>query len=569
MKLRTSLLLFYLSFSVVCPLLFDKEVRFINGYYTEFPVVVRHVEFIGTVDNGTLDCFIPGFSQFRWELINKAGAGPYAESSSLLLDGQIKEHQSTLKIGKGGFPMATEMLVVSCEALLNGRPKFQIIWVVTRLHSPLGYPTDPKICTFNHDRYYPDTCEHFKWVFNTDCSSGNGRDYRGDAYVTTNNPPETCQYWFQNNPNSGSDSYNVDLNKEHRYCRNPTNDHSPWCITTSTSLGKQFCRVQECSECMYGNGDGNFDLYDYVHPVSGWKQKFPEYNGRILETVKEDDDGRPRLCMTGKGWEWNLCRPQKGRSTPHCFVAKNKADEPHIKDKGDSRLELVECRIPQCTVRQVWFLFFTAIGTPYLKESNVEAVEITVIHGRHMYFLFGTFGIHLANGLSVSSEDPRLAKFARTFIVKGRVPPDDLSTITIYYIDKSMNGKYFLQYTFPEGNPVIQQSTYKGNFRLDVREPMSLSLSPSVLELCKGQSGSLRIQVSGGFKVHDNSLKWKYGNSRNNINQEISVENPSFELSPDFKKVTMKDLQRDTWVKIEGDSMSGKSTSTGLFKVKG
>ena len=111
MKLRAIFLPLYLSLSVVRPLLFDKEIEVINRYYSEVTVAIRHVEFIGTVDNGILDCFIPGFTQF----INKVSGGPYTESASLILDGEIKEHQSTLKIGKGGFPMATEMLVVSCD----------------------------------------------------------------------------------------------------------------------------------------------------------------------------------------------------------------------------------------------------------------------------------------------------------------------------------------------------------------------------------------------------------------------------------------------------------------------
>ena len=565
MKLSAIFLPLYLSLSVVRPLLFDKEIEVINGYYSDVSVAIRHVEFIGTVDNGTLDCFIPGFTQFRWELINKVSGGPYTESASLVLDGEIKEHQSTLKIGKGGFPMATEMLIVSCEAMLRGRPQFQIIWVVTRLHSPLGYPTDPKFCTFNNPRSFYDTCDHFKWAFNTDCYSGDGREYRGNTYLAQSNPPVVCHYWNMNF--ISVDHRNLDLKKEQRYCRNPTNEHSPWCIATSSNK-KQFCRVQECSDCMYGNGNGILDIYDYVDPVSKWRQKFPTYNGRTLTTLKEDDNGRPRLCMTGKGFESNLCRPRKDKPTPHCFVSKNKADEPHIKSMSDSRLELVECRIPQCTVRQVWFLFFDTTGMPYLKESNSEAVEITLFDGQRLYILFGTFGIHFTNGFSVGSEDPRLAKFAKNFFVKGRRPPDKLSTLHFGVVRKKMNGKYFIQYTFAEGNPRIQQITYKANFRLDIRDPMSLSFRPNIVELCKGQSGSLSILVSGGFNVDDNSIKWKFGYSRTSVNQDISPEHPLFELSKDFKKLTIKALERETWVYVEGDSMSGKSATAGLFIVK-
>ena len=85
MKLSAIFLPLYLSLSVVRPLLFDKEIEVINGYYSDVTVAIRHVEFIGTVDNGTLDCFIPGFTQFRWELINKVSGGPYTESASLTL----------------------------------------------------------------------------------------------------------------------------------------------------------------------------------------------------------------------------------------------------------------------------------------------------------------------------------------------------------------------------------------------------------------------------------------------------------------------------------------------------
>lgn len=570
-----------LSFSVITvhPLLFDKEVEIVNSKWSNVPVAVRHVEFIGTTDNGTLDCFIPGFSQFRWELINKASAGPFSESTSLVLDGKIKDHQSVIRIGKGGFPMSTEMLVVSCEAMFNNRPRFQIIWVITRLHSPLGYPTDPKLCVFyiaaavGHDvKYRWETCENYKWWFSTDCYHGTGKDYYGDAYTTKSNPPGKCQYWFQNRPNSGSSGYKVNYNKEHRNCRNPSGDYSPWCITTSTksNLRKQFCVVQECSECMYGNGDGYFELYGEPDKYTRVVQLFPKYDGRMIATLKKDEKGLPRLCMSGKGWESNLCRPRKGKSTPHCLVAKEKSHESVIKSEDDSRLELVECRIPQCTVRQVWFLFFNSFGRPYLKESNVEEVVIIMVDGRKSETIkFGAFGIQKASGLSINTEESKLVRFAQSFIFTARVPPSGLSTIEIRNVKKDYSGKYYVQYTFVEANPKIQQNTYRGNFKLDVRDPMRLSLSPSLLHLCPGGRGSLKVQVSGGFKVLEDSIKWKYGRSENKINQEISVENPLFELSADLKKISIKEIQKDTWVRVDGSSYSGSANSVAQFKMKG
>ena len=572
MKLRILVFLLHLSFTTVRPLLFDKELEIVNSKWSNVPVAVRHVEFIGTVDNGTLDCFIPGFSKFRWELINKASAGPFAESTSLVLDEKIKEHQSVIRIGKGGFLVATEMLVVSCEAMLENRPRFQIIWVITRLHSPLGYPTDPKICVFNLDRYRDHTCDDYKWWFNTDCYHGKGKDYQGNAYITKSNPPGKCQYWFQNRPNSGSSSYGVNFNKEHRNCRNPNGDHSPWCITTSTktSLRKQYCVVQECSECMYGNGDGYFDLYNKVDKFSKWRQMFPKYEGLLIETLKTDEKGRPRLCISGKGWGSNLCRPRKGKSKPHCLVAREKADETVIKSQGDSRLEMVECRIPQCTVRQVWFLFFNSFGRPYLKESNIEDVEIILVNGRKSETIkFGAFGIHKASGLSISTEESRLVQFAQSFTLTPRVPPSRLSTIEIRNVNKKYTGKYFVQYTFMEGNPKIQQITYKGNFRLSVRDPMTLSIIPGLRQLCPEERGSLKLQVSGGFKVLEGSIKWKYGYSKSKIDREISVEDQLFELSADLKKITIKEIEKDIWIRVDGSSYSGSANSMAQFKVKG
>ena len=572
LKPRFILLLLYFSAIAVHCLMEDKEVEIINSEWSNLPVAVRHVEFIGTTDNGTLDCFIPGFSQYRWELINKASSGPFSESTSLVLDDKIKEHQSTIRIGKGGFPMATEMLVVSCKALVNKRPRFQIIWVVTRLHSPLGYPTDPRVCIFNLAKYFYGNCDDYKWWYSTDCYYGKGKEYKGNAYLTKSNPPGKCQYWFQDLPNDDSSDYKVDYEKEHRNCRNPTGDHSPWCITTSTktNLRKQFCFVQECSECMYGNGDGDFDLYDEFHYDIDWKQKFPKYEGRVIETLKEDEKGMPRLCMSGKGWESNQCRTRKDRKTPHCLVAREKAHEPDIEDEDDSRLELVECRIPQCTVRQVWFLFFNSFGRPYLKESNYEAVEIILVNGRKSEIIkFGAFGIHKANGLIINSEESRLVKFAQTFILTAYVPPSNFSIIEIKNVKKSYSGTYYVHYTYEEGDPRIQQSTYKGNFKLDVRDPMKLSIIPSVLQLCKGERGSLKVQVSGGFKLLEETVTWKYGTSEKKKKKEISFEDPVFELSADLKKITIKEIKKNIWIRVEGSSYSGTVNATGQFKMRG
>lgn len=98
---------------------------------------------------------------------------------------------------------------------------------------------------------------------------------------------------------------------------------------------------------------------------------------------------------------------------------------------------------------------------------------------------------------------------------------------------------------------------------------MKLSVIPSVLPLCKGERGSLKVQVSGGFKLLEESITWKYGASEKRITKKISLEDPVFELSADLKKITIKEIKRDTWIRVQGSSYSGTANATGQFKVKG
>lgn len=567
MRSRCTDFILFLLFSSTHALLFDNEVEASASPIGKMPHAVRHVEFIGTTDNGTLDCTFPGFTHYRWELINKVSAGPYAESSTLILDGKIKRHQSKIKIGKGGLPMATEMLVVSCELMKDDRPKLQIIWVVTRLPSPLGYPTDPRLCNYKEHRYYWSSCDRYFWEFHTDCYHGNGADYKGYAYITKGNPPLLCHYWFLDQDGK---NYDVGYGNEHRYCRNPTKDHSPWCFTADgpSTRRKEFCRVRECSDCMYGYGNGTFPQYRYL--IEDLERDFPVYNGRTILTIKKGSGGKPRRCLTGNRWKWNLCRHHENKLTPHCYIAKEEKDEPHVHDIHDPRVELVKCRIPQCTVRQVWFLFFSSFDNPYLKESNLEHVEILLIHGEAMRLDFIAFGIHLTSGLSVSSDDPRLAKYAQTFKLEARAPPDRRSRINIHHLHHEMSGNYFVQYVFEEADPRIQQNMYRGNFKLDVRIPMSLSIKPDKLELCRGHSGSLSAHVSGGFPLFQGSLKWKYKSRRNGRATllEISVDDPVFKLSADFKRLTAKEITKHTWIVVEGIANSGITSALALFKLK-
>lgn len=196
MQHRLLLCLFLATCSLVVPVtgfLWDKEVEIVRSEWSSVVIVVRHVEYIGVIDNGTLDCSVPGFNKYRWTIINKATKESYAESYIMGSgDEKIPETQSKLKIGTGGFPLVNDMMVVSCEALVGLQPRMQIIWAITRLHSPFGYPTDPRVCDFG-GKTYETNCTWYQWTYRTDCYYDKGLEYIGGVNYAKNNVK--CKYW--------------------------------------------------------------------------------------------------------------------------------------------------------------------------------------------------------------------------------------------------------------------------------------------------------------------------------------------------------------------------------------
>lgn len=56
----------------------------------------------------------------------------------------------------------------------------------------------------------------------------------------------------------------------------------------------------------------------------------------------------------------------------------------------------------------------------------------------------------------------------------------------------------------------------------------------------------------GGFKFLEESVKWKYGIFENRIIKEIFYEDLEFELFVDLKKVIIKEIKKDIWIRVEG-----------------
>ena len=75
----------------------------------------------------------------------------------------------------------TNAALIQCQGKngYNGDVISERLWIVTRLHSPLGYPTDPIICGGKLDK-----CEDLTWLFRVECMPDYGPEYRGSVSKT-------------------------------------------------------------------------------------------------------------------------------------------------------------------------------------------------------------------------------------------------------------------------------------------------------------------------------------------------------------------------------------------------
>lgn len=257
----------------------------------------------------------------------------------------------------------------------------EILWVITRLHSPLGFPTDPLVCK-GMSGYQ--SCNRLRPHFRIECNPDDGDSYRGS--VSQSRAGRKCRDWNNvriGNTHEGTNGQFFGMaNKyrekrawgEHNYCRkwiHREDIQAPQCfVRTSTARRiREVCDIPSCSNCMYGTGNGFVPRY---------LLRFPRYSGSGIDTLKRYETAKKvkfRKCYrTMKHLFWfheNLCRHQleiRGRkfpktATPSCLVYKGDSTIEEPLDHADmKKLEIARCRIRQCTVRIVWFMFFDENG---------------------------------------------------------------------------------------------------------------------------------------------------------------------------------------------------------------
>ena len=552
----------YLKFEIGYMFLWDKKMEVLESDWSVSPVVLRHVEFIGEVDNGTLDCFVPGVRDYKWTILSKGSSGgPYTSTVTLGVQPFLKTAWS-VEI----YPVVFdgEILVAMCEPRIEYVTQLRVIWVITKLHSPLGYPTDPRICDFGSSDIKTN-CLWYWWKFRTDCYYDKGQEYRGSVRKTASN--KFCYSWENARPGEYSDNKFVDHSGNHNYCRNPSPDSRriPWCYYYNPKTEepeKHSCKVDRCSDCMYGNGDGTFNLYP--------GKTFPKYSGGTMDTYKTDKQMKIIKCFQGKRLN-NLCRLHDGVKGPHCYTPTNPRDVKDIDKVPHPKLELTKCAVSQCTVRQVWFLFISSFGDPYLVESNNEAVSIVLIQGRRNAVVnFAVFGVHKLDGITIDTQTSSLkSKVKQLKLSAFRSPPSGLSTLQVPYVDKTIEGEYFLKYEFAEADTKIQQNHFRGKFKLKVKKPTTFKVVPSLLNVCRGEKAIFKLEVEGGFEPVTESIRWRYGSNRASISNIISIDDSVREISSDLRSISITKSLQEIWISVEGNSYSGQTKAIAQLKIKG
>ncbi|XP_077999987.1 apolipoprotein(a)-like [Glandiceps talaboti] len=142
-------------------------------------------------------------------------------------------------------------------------------------------------------------------------------DYRGTLSVTRTG--DECQRWSVQTPNKHSytpDKYpNAGLGA-HNYCRNPDNDPTTWCYTTTPGVKWEYCDVEEfrCkTECYHeANGAdyrGTVSVTESGHTCQKWSSQSPQSHDYTIEDYPAGGLG-----------DHNYCRNPSGDQGPWCYT---------------------------------------------------------------------------------------------------------------------------------------------------------------------------------------------------------------------------------------------------------
>ena len=115
-------------------------------------------------------------------------------------------------------------------------------------------------------------------------------------------------------------------------------------------------------------------------------------------------------CRTKHEFTFNIKRTS---NRPSCLVWKKPGgfEKPNL-DFNENNIKkymvMARCRIRQCTVRTVWFLFFE--GSRWVtidQQSSREPRKFVFIEGQTVAIRYFIFGMHLRSGLKIVAVDKK------------------------------------------------------------------------------------------------------------------------------------------------------------------
>lgn len=119
---------------------------------------------------------------------------------------------------------------------------------------------------------------------------------------------------------------------------------------------------------------------------------------------------RLNRCYYKLTYKWNRKRYAR---RPSCFISKSSGSfETANVDFTHSNIKkymtLARCRIRQCTIRIVWFLFFNEDDEIVIDtQSSQVPRKFIFIEGKKAIIRFYVFGIHLESGMKILPMDKK------------------------------------------------------------------------------------------------------------------------------------------------------------------
>ncbi|XP_063678733.1 uncharacterized protein LOC134814511 [Bolinopsis microptera] len=173
-------------------------------------------------------------------------------------------------------------------------------------------------------------------LIKTNCSYGNGADYRGMGATTISG--RNCQAWNSQLPHKHSrmeENYPFAGLGAHNYCRNPDDEEFPWCYTTDPLVRWEYCSLKRCAKVRYEQISANMTYWD--------AQERCATLGGNLATIRSDKENsfvRSKVNTDASGMVWiGLTKLLENTTTGYTWLSGDGTQYINFGDSFDRSLQ--------------------------------------------------------------------------------------------------------------------------------------------------------------------------------------------------------------------------------------